>query len=1148
MDQTVSRGLIFTQTDESLVVTTHREARPAGGTGDIVEEVTVLSATTEAEVPPAARGGSSGSKRRKMQEKIGEDKTEKVIRIEDIEAETPSKDQASAQEKTELHVSGSVKPDGTSSVAREAQRDLEEAGATLAPATEEPPVEDDAPQNLNSSSCDSHIAVENVASEIRECQQEITAALAGSEEKSQVGLRVSPQEASLSTRATTSEKIVSVKSGRANVRTVTTPTHRSTRHSKQEDVGLALRGRTIRNTLKHPRHSPEESEREPAAAEREAPEEEETSIEQMEEPPQVEQRRTGEALATEEPTVHEGTIEKAKGNTEERPVSEMGTHGEADIPVEDAAEGNLPPAEVEEAGQLEEEEAPLVGKRAVRHTRKTSTATARRKSARGGKQWDEEESQNGEEEPAATTRTLRRGGAAATHTAKGRSERTRKQIQGSKCVEATGGVEEEAAEEPDEEMEEVGHTLTGVASDEEEGLHLEKHVEAEAEHKQQAVGDETGPGSDAPAEGDEVKAPEEDIVEVENEDVDKGEEKENTATVIAAPEETTKPSPSAATHSAVLPAGKDGATPSAEETENQLPSLRKLTVVLVDLQKPNHGAQDVTQAEEESLLVQKDAAKAEGEPREKPMEDKDPVEQVNVPVGIRTTEKEEGEPVTNQEEGERRDGRDPSEGDKHIEAEEAVNPHDDQGEGPIDEEEKTSLVAEEAVAERDGVQEEQSTSTCEVVERAQQMLTAKDEQVEDASEEEAPVVERVLRSGRKTAKGKTTTKHADEQGEKRAGEGEPAADVGVLRKGRKPADGARTPCRGEREEDDGSALLDKETKALLEESDRKEECTGEKIEGEDGNEEGGNAESLTEQETVEEKPSAAEGQAEASFGERAEETPKTDEAKAPDEAARATTRKGRRSAAAPPGRNAKRTRTQCQQEEGGGGEETLGEEVEAGQESPEETVKDQDVETKDASTGEAGVLEEDDRSVEAVTGGFNVPPPSAKVKKTSAEDEETTAAEPRQQQKASPVTQSPRSRRQKDDAQRRSVRKRPKVNYRENEEGERHEEGTDEEEEVTVASDGDHGNEAAQCPSGTEAAGASKEGEEYELNTSEEEEPPIVIGERVLRGRSLPSVTMTPQSRSRRRIAKVSKEKSPRSAHKRKGPEVTRQSKRLSRV
>lgn len=34
----------------------------------------------EAEVPPAARGGSSGSKRRKMQEKIGEDKTEKVIR------------------------------------------------------------------------------------------------------------------------------------------------------------------------------------------------------------------------------------------------------------------------------------------------------------------------------------------------------------------------------------------------------------------------------------------------------------------------------------------------------------------------------------------------------------------------------------------------------------------------------------------------------------------------------------------------------------------------------------------------------------------------------------------------------------------------------------------------------------------------------------------------------------------------------------------------------------------------------------------------------------------------------------------------------------------------------------------------------------
>ncbi|XP_078027139.1 uncharacterized protein LOC117253156 isoform X3 [Epinephelus lanceolatus] len=217
----VSKNLSFTE--ESLVITQMtgkgvameavttqiKDAESVECTVEIVEEVTVLSATI---VPLTARGRSSGSKRRKTGEKIAEDKPEKVLRIEDIEAETPRGEQVSAQQETELHnVSELVQTEGMISVAPEGQgedavdtvpeetvrvldqpatvlapQDLEEADVTLAPVTEEPQVENDTPQDLTNTSHGSQITVENVASEIEEAekeyQKEDTAVLVVSEE------------------------------------------------------------------------------------------------------------------------------------------------------------------------------------------------------------------------------------------------------------------------------------------------------------------------------------------------------------------------------------------------------------------------------------------------------------------------------------------------------------------------------------------------------------------------------------------------------------------------------------------------------------------------------------------------------------------------------------------------------------------------------------------------------------------------------------------------------------------------------------------------------------------------------------------------------------------------------------------------------
>ncbi|XP_034398107.1 neurofilament heavy polypeptide-like isoform X4 [Cyclopterus lumpus] len=1032
MDQSaVSRSLTFTEealviterTQKDVVITT--QIKTAGSmecTVEIVEEVTVLSVSkvSDAAVPLTARGGSSGSKRRKMGEKIGEDKSEKVIRIEDIEAESPSEDQVSARQKTELHISELVKTEGMSSVAPEEQgeimvdtapddaakmldhpntilahQDLEEADVTLAPTTEEPQLGDDAPQNLNSVSCDSQITVENVASEI----EEDTAALAVSKE----------QEPSLST-CVTSENGEAGKTGRANVEAVTTvqsttPRWRSTLPdtaatavpkenedeivtdpSENEQNGEEVETSVIQNKTDVPDNEIDEP---PAEAAGEEKADEQAAYKQVEEHHQVANDAVTVTVTMEE---------------EQCAISEMCADREADTPGGDDAEGDLPVAE---------EEAPVVETRALRRKTKTSTATPRRKTTRSREQVDAQEAEQKD------------------------------------AVEVITGLE-----------------------------------------------------SVPPTEVDERKAPEEDEIEVENEDLVTAEveseegtmtmtvEEEDTAGVTAAAdelvqEETDAPLPSPPTDSAVLPPVEEEATPSAEEQQSedmatQLSDLRRMTVVLVDLQKAHHDVQDEAAATEEGLPVRKTAAEAE---------------------------------------------------------EEAANHHDAQEDGQVDctetvadedteasfeqhdHEVKTSVVAEEAVAKQDIVEGEQSTSTSEMAEGAQEtMLTAKDEQANDASEEEAPVVERVRSSGEKALRA-TTKKPDDKQeeeapGEKITEEVEPSLEIRVLRKGRKPAEAApRRPSKIAR------------TQYQTEEAGEEEATPAEEIEGEE--EEAG-------PESPEEK------------GIEVEEMKKEEKA-----------------------HNA------------------AGEECTVGHAE----------QTKDASTAEAGVLEEEDNSVEAVYGiGTNTfLPTSVEVEEinTAVEEETTVVEQPtaaaevgsdaaiaeeealvenalvvaeedtpaatkrafRSKQKASPATPSPRSRRQKVDSPRRSVRKRTKVDYRENNVGERDETeaNTDKEKEVPVASDEDQGANKSECSSNAdevgEAAGSSQEDEEFEQNTSEEEEEPIVIGKRVLRGRSVPSVIITPQSKSRCRSSKVSsEEKSPRSAQKRKSTEVTRKSKRLSRV
>ncbi|GLD68254.1 trichohyalin-like isoform X1 [Lates japonicus] len=289
-------------------------------TVEIVEEVTVVRApkVSEAEeVPVAVLGRGRGSKQMNVTQKTTKDKSEKVIRIEDIEAETPKEQQLTVHGKTALYtVSESAQTEDMFNVTAEEKReavvdtaseeaaammldkpatvpasqDLEEAGIT-APMTEELQVEDVATQDLKTTSRDSQIIVENVASETEEpeeeCQKEDTDVSVVAEEVVEVDKEaealnkvsaeksdesVTQHELSLSTHRP-SEDGDAGKTGKTVVRVIhlvqnETPRQRS-QHSKPQDNvmtgttawdgGRVLRGRTVMSTpppkRKHTRHS-----------------------------------------------------------------------------------------------------------------------------------------------------------------------------------------------------------------------------------------------------------------------------------------------------------------------------------------------------------------------------------------------------------------------------------------------------------------------------------------------------------------------------------------------------------------------------------------------------------------------------------------------------------------------------------------------------------------------------------------------------------------------------------------------------------------------------------------------------------------------------------------------------------------------------
>ncbi|XP_029960766.1 soluble lamin-associated protein of 75 kDa [Salarias fasciatus] len=197
----VSRNLSFTEESHLTVEVTENdvvmeaittqieESQAMQCTVETIEEVTVLTISKEADdVPVVTRGRSSGSKQRKTEEKVTEDKSEKLIRIEDIEAETPR--EVSMEQKTELHLSQMEQTKVISNVVDEKEsgeedhvtlseitgtavdsQDPEEADDTSASTTEEAQGQDDACPP-NGSPLDGAIKVENVASETQEAGEE----------------------------------------------------------------------------------------------------------------------------------------------------------------------------------------------------------------------------------------------------------------------------------------------------------------------------------------------------------------------------------------------------------------------------------------------------------------------------------------------------------------------------------------------------------------------------------------------------------------------------------------------------------------------------------------------------------------------------------------------------------------------------------------------------------------------------------------------------------------------------------------------------------------------------------------------------------------------------------------------------------------
>eukprot|EP00064_Thunnus_orientalis_P003336 superscaffoldBa00000268_g3345 len=240
---------------------------------NIANKIQTMDLSEADDVPVAARSRSSGSKRRKTGGKITEDKPEKMIRIEDIEAETPTEEHVSEQQKNEVHnVSEMMQTESVLSVATEEKaedevddaaeesaprvtdvpatvltsQDLEEAEVTSAPAAEESPVEDDGTQDLNDTSCDSQITVENVAPELEgadeESQEEDTAVLVASDDV----LEVHKEEEAL-------DKVEEVTQGKISDENSEEPAQHElslSTHAASEGGDAGKTGRTIGKTIK----------------------------------------------------------------------------------------------------------------------------------------------------------------------------------------------------------------------------------------------------------------------------------------------------------------------------------------------------------------------------------------------------------------------------------------------------------------------------------------------------------------------------------------------------------------------------------------------------------------------------------------------------------------------------------------------------------------------------------------------------------------------------------------------------------------------------------------------------------------------------------------------------------------------------------
>ncbi|XP_041793185.1 trichohyalin-like isoform X2 [Chelmon rostratus] len=456
MGLSVSKSLSFTE--ESLVITEVtekdvvmeavttqiKETESMECTVEIVEEVTVLRATKEAELPVAARGRSGGSNRMNTGEKITEDKSEKVIRIEDIEAETPREEQVSAQQKTEVHVSELVQTEVVFSVAHEGNeenvadaaskeeaammsdkpatvlvtQELEEVDVTSAPTPEEPQVDDDVMQDLNATSHDSGITVENVASEIEEaeeeCQVEDTAVLVVSEEvlevhkeaetlnKMEEGTQIEhadekseeivPQhELSLSTHATSQDGEAG-KTGRTVVKAIKTiqsetPRRRSERHRKPEegakeetpaqDGRRVLRRRTVTSTPTPKRKYTRNTQRVYEELEKEVDEmaeEDEVATDEIVE--EFEEEEEKQHLEDEQLPSEEETAKQEEPEAEDTALRENSAETLTEEKVTEESEKEQKGEEVmqdkQEVSDDEIEEPPVVQKRALRGRRKVT--------------------------------------------------------------------------------------------------------------------------------------------------------------------------------------------------------------------------------------------------------------------------------------------------------------------------------------------------------------------------------------------------------------------------------------------------------------------------------------------------------------------------------------------------------------------------------------------------------------------------------------------------------------------------------------------------------------------------------------------------------------------------------------------------------